>query len=118
VERDGSLSVRKRKDWETVQCREYPFITADGTSILFRESEDDTPRLELPLWRVFSRDKGTAVKTKVLAAWFRKELEAQGYTVEGRNPKGMVETSWIARLKQASAAGTDSPPQEGDVGAA
>jgi hypothetical protein len=99
VEADGTLSFRKGADWETIEPRQYPVVIADAASFHFCKSEGATPSLELPMWRVFSRDKGTGVKTNVLAAWLRRELEKQGYTVEGRSSRGMIETSWIAHLE-------------------
>jgi hypothetical protein len=103
VHEDGSFSVRKGDAWETVEPLRYVTVTADGTSILFKESENGAAAVELPMWRVFSRDRGTEVKSSVLAAWLRRELETQGYAIEGRTAKGRVETSWIARRAMPAA---------------
>lgn len=98
---DGTLSVEKDGGWQPVQPKDYPFADADGLNINLRKTQSDQPEIVLPISRVYSRDIGTRVQTKVLVKYFREYFENQGFTVKSDSKEGMVETAWNAQLNNA-----------------
>lgn len=94
---NGAITVKRRGREKVVGPREYAVVTADSSSITFKDGETELAAVEVPTGRVFSVAKGTRVEPKVIVAWLRGELEKQGYKIERRTPHGMVETSWVAR---------------------
>jgi hypothetical protein len=91
----GSLQVNRGGKWMQLDVREYANIVADGFTITFKDSRTSPP-IKLPQWRVFSREHDTPVAQDVIAAYFRKLLESNGFHVEIREPGRKLETAWVA----------------------
>jgi hypothetical protein len=92
VEHDGSVSVRRGDGWEPLPEYQYPVVTADGATIDFTPGPDGPPAVVLPQERVFSREHGVRLGSKVSAEFFRRLLASRGFNIEG--PSG---SSFTAR---------------------
>ena len=82
VEPDGSVAVRHGDAWAPLLEYEYATAAADGTTIRFTPPPDGRPALVLPQQRVYSREFGSRLRSKVSAAFFRQRLAGRGFTVE------------------------------------
>ncbi len=80
---DGSVSVRRGDSWEPLMEYQYTTVTADGNTIDFTPPPDGPPAVVLPQDRVFSREYGVRLKSKVSAEFFRRLLAGRGFAVEG-----------------------------------
>ena len=56
--------------------------TADGTTIDFTPPPYGPPAIVLPQYRVFSREYGARLESKVSAEFFRRLLAGRGFEVE------------------------------------
>jgi hypothetical protein len=83
VHPDGSVSVRTGDSWEPLMEYQYQTVTADGATIDFTPPPGGPPALALPQDRVFSREYGVRLKSKVSAEFFRRLLAARGFEIEG-----------------------------------
>jgi hypothetical protein len=83
VHPDGSVSVRRGDSWEPLMEYQYATVTADGTAIAFTPPPDGPDAVVLPQDRVFSREYGVRLKSKVSAEFFRRLLAGRGFAVEG-----------------------------------
>ena len=77
------MSVRRGDSWEPLLEYQYTTVTADGTTIDFTPPPDGPPAVVLPQDRVFSREYGVRLKSKVSAEFFRRLLAGRGFAVEG-----------------------------------
>jgi len=84
VDLDGSVSWRRENMWIPLLECEFASVKADGTTIVFTPSEGMGARLVLPQLRVFSREFGSRLRSKVSAEFFRQRLEDRGFTVAGQ----------------------------------
>ncbi len=84
VHPDGSVSVRRGSSWEPLMEYQYATVTADGNTIDFTPPPDGPPAVTLPQDRVFSREYGVRLKSKVSAEFFRRLLAGRGFDVEGQ----------------------------------
>jgi hypothetical protein len=82
VHPDGSVSVRRGDSWEPLMEYQYATVTADGTTIDFTPLPDGPPAVVLPQDRVFSREYGVRLKSKVSAEFFRRLLRGRGFDIE------------------------------------
>lgn len=83
VHPDGSVSVRRKNSWDPLMEYQYSTVTADGTTIDFTPPSDGPPAVVLPQDRVFSREYGERMPSKVIAEFFRRLLAGRGFTIEG-----------------------------------
>ena len=83
VHPDGSVSVRRKNSWDPLMEYQYSTVTADGTTIDFTPPSDGPPAAVLPQDRVFSREYGERMPSKVIAEFFRRLLAGRGFTIEG-----------------------------------
>lgn len=83
VHPDGSVSVRRGDSWEPLMEYQYATVAADGNTIEFTPLPDGPPALALPQDRVFSREYGVRLKSKVSAEFFRRLLAGRGFDIEG-----------------------------------
>lgn len=83
VHPDGSVSVRRGDSWEPLLEYQYATVTADGSTIAFTPPPDGPPAVALPQDRVFSRQYGVRLKSKVSAEFFRRLLAGRGFTLDG-----------------------------------
>jgi hypothetical protein len=95
VHPDGSVSVRRGERWEPLMEYQYATVTADGTTIGFTPPSDGPPAIVLPQYRVFSREYGARLESKISAEFFRRLLAGRGFAIEGQ-PTG---SSFTARRK-------------------
>jgi hypothetical protein len=96
VHSDGSVSVRRGDSWEPLLEYQYSAVTADGTTIDFTPPPDGPPALVLPQDRVFSREYGVRLPSKVSAEFFRRLLAGRGFDVESESS---TSSSFTARRK-------------------
>jgi hypothetical protein len=82
VHPDGSVSVRRREGWEPLMEYQYSTVAADGTTIDFTPPADGPPAIVLPQHRVFSREYGARLDSKVSAEFFRCLLAGRGFEVD------------------------------------
>jgi hypothetical protein len=82
IHADGSVSVRRGDSWEPLVEYQYSTVTADGTTIDFTPPPDGPPAVVLPQDRVFSREYGVRLKSKVSAEFFRRLLSGRGFDIE------------------------------------
>jgi hypothetical protein len=82
VHPDGSVSVRRGDSWEPLMEYQYSTVTADGRTAEFTPPADGPPAVALPQHRVFSREYGARLPTKVSAEFFRRLLGGRGFDVE------------------------------------
>lgn len=82
VHPDGSVSVRRAGGWEPLMEYQYATVTADGNMIEFIPPPDGPPAVALPQDRVFSREYGVRLKSKVGAEFFRRLLAGRGFEVD------------------------------------
>jgi hypothetical protein len=82
VHPDGSVSVRRGERWEPLMEYQYSTVTADGTTISFTPPPDGPPPIVLPQYRVFSREYGARLHSKVSAEFFRRLLASRGFAIE------------------------------------
>ncbi len=61
---------------------QYSTVEADGTTIKFTPPADGPPAIVLPQYRVFSREYGARLDSKVSAEFFRRLLAGRGFEVE------------------------------------
>ncbi|HJT96058.1 MAG TPA: hypothetical protein VJ777_29615, partial [Mycobacterium sp.] len=61
---------------------QYSTVTADGTTIDFTAPPDGPPEITLPQYRVFSREYGARLESKVSAEFFRRLLAGRGFAIE------------------------------------
>jgi hypothetical protein len=80
---DGSVSVRRADSWEPLLEYQYATVTADGDTIQFTPPPDGSPAVVLPQHRVYSREYGVRLKSKVSAEFFRTMLAERGFGVDG-----------------------------------
>ena len=83
VHPDGSVSVRSGTGWEPLMEYQYSTVTTDGATFHFTPPPDGPPAIVLPQYRVFSRENGARLDTKVSAEFFRRLLAGRGFEVEG-----------------------------------
>jgi hypothetical protein len=83
VHPDGSVSVRRGDNTEPLLEYQYSTVTADGITITFTPPPDGPPAVVLPQYRVFSREYGSRLDSKVSAEFFRRLLSGRGFEVEG-----------------------------------
>jgi hypothetical protein len=83
VEQDGSVTVRRDDSCEPLLEYQYSVATAAGTTIEFTPPRDGPPAVVLPQGRVFSREYGVRLRSKVSADFFRRLLAGRGFTIEG-----------------------------------
>lgn len=86
VHPDGSISVRMGGSWQPLLEFQYATVTADGNTIDFSPPPDGPPAVRLPQDRVFSREYGVRLKSKVSAEFFRRLLAGRGFEIEGQAP--------------------------------
>jgi hypothetical protein len=91
----GLLQVNRGGNWEPINMRDFASVTANGFRVAFKDASDKT-LLKLPQWRVFSREHDTPVAQHVIAAFFRKQMESNGFHVETREPGQKLEWAWVA----------------------
>ena len=96
VHPDGSVSVRRGDSWEPLLEYQYSTVTADGTTIEFTPPPDGPPAIVLPQDRVFSREYGARLPTKVSAEFFRRLLAGRGFEIESASSSS---SSFTARRK-------------------
>ena len=78
------IGIRAQGDsWEPLLEYQYSTVTADGTTIDFTPPSDGPPAVVLPQDRVFSREYGERMPSKVSAEFFRRLLAGRGFTIEG-----------------------------------
>lgn len=82
VHPDGSVSVRRDNSWEPLMEYQYSTVDADGTTISFTPPPDGPPAVVLPQYRVFSREYGSRLESKVSAEFFRRLLSGRGFEVD------------------------------------
>jgi hypothetical protein len=82
VHPDGSVSVRRAEGWEPLMEYQYSTVAADGTTIDFTPPADGPPAIVLPQYRVFSREYGARLDSKVSAEFFRRLLAGRGFEVD------------------------------------
>lgn len=109
VEEDGGIKVQDGSGWNPLELIEYKSVEADGVDVSFFKDDQKSPTVTLPIGRVYSRDLGTRVETKVLVKFFRDQLEACGFAVEKLSADGMVETSLRATRGDAGAVQSPGP---------
>lgn len=95
VHPDGSVSVRRAEGWEPLMEYQYSTVAADGTTIDFTPPADGPPAIVLPQYRVFSREHGARLDSKVSAEFFRRLLAGRGFEVDAPASGG----SFTARRK-------------------
>jgi hypothetical protein len=95
VHPDGSVSVRRAEGWEPLMAYQYSTVTADGTTINFTPPADGPPAIVLPQYRVFSREYGARLDSKVSAEFFRSLLAGRGFEIDAPASDG----SFTARRK-------------------
>jgi hypothetical protein len=78
VDPGESVMVRRGSDWLPVVEYEYATVNADGTTITF---EAPAGVVVLPQTRVFSRDYGCRLSSKVSAEFFRQRLTQRGFRI-------------------------------------
>jgi hypothetical protein len=83
VHPDGPLSARRGDSWVPLRGYQYSAVTADGTTTEFTPPHDGRPAITLPQDRVFSREYGVRLPSKVSAEFFRRLLAGRGFTIEG-----------------------------------
>lgn len=83
VHADGSVSVRRTDSWEPLMEYQYATVTADGDTFEFTPPPDGPPAIRLPADRVFSREYGVRLNSKVSAEFFRRLLAGRGFAIEG-----------------------------------
>jgi hypothetical protein len=88
--------VRSGDNWEPLMEYQYSAVTADGTTIEFMPPADGLPKIVLPQDRVFSREYGVRLPSKVSAEFFRRLLAGRGFDVESQSSSS---TSFTARRK-------------------
>jgi hypothetical protein len=76
------LTLRSSRDHRGAKYQ-YSAVTADGTTIEFTPPPDGPPAITLPQDRVFSRDYGVRLPSKVSAEFFGRLLAGRGFTIEG-----------------------------------
>jgi hypothetical protein len=96
IDDNGSIHFHHRGEWNPLHLEDYVEATADAFTIEFKRAGDPTPSVIFPQARVFSVQRGTRVEGKVLAAFFRERLEADGYTLEPSDPTE-TPSHWRAR---------------------
>ena len=62
---------------------QYATVTADGDTIDFTPPADGPRPVVLPQDRVFSREYGVRLKSKISAEFFRRLLAGRGFDIEG-----------------------------------
>lgn len=82
VHPDGSVSVRRGDSWEPLMEYQYSTVSADGTTIDFTPPPDGPPEIVLPQHRVFSREYGARLESKVSAEFFRRLLAGRGFQID------------------------------------
>lgn len=92
---NNSVEVNHLGDWVPLNVRDSVTVAADGFAITFKDARGSAT-VTLPQWRVYSRDYDTPVAQHVIAAFFRQQLEANGFRVETREPGRKLETAWVA----------------------
>ncbi len=96
----GMVEVNKGDLWLPLNPAEYHEVAADTFNIVFKSSEG-VEALVLPQGRVFSVDKGTRVKARVAAAFFREWLASRGFDILPWSPGMPIGERWLARRKPA-----------------
>jgi hypothetical protein len=96
VHPDGSVSVRSGDSWEPLLEYQYSAVAADGTTIKFTPPPDGPLAIVLPQDRVFSREYGARLRSKVSAEFFRRLLAGRGFEVESASSSS---NSFTARRK-------------------
>lgn len=76
------VEVRDHGVWKPLDELRHPTVKADAFNIEFSGSDEGVTPVKLPQCRVFSVDLGTRVDARVIAEFFRKRLEHQGYVIE------------------------------------
>lgn len=83
VDADGAVEVASDGGWAPLNVREYGEVSADGGAIRFTQAETGTD-LVLPQRRIFTSEHGVRLPEKVSAAFFRRLLVQEGFTVDGQ----------------------------------
>jgi hypothetical protein len=88
VEADGSVMVRRGDSWEPLLEYPYSSVTGDGTTIEFTPPPDGPPAVVLPAARVFCRENGARLTSKLSAEFFGQLLAGRGFSVDLATPGG------------------------------
>lgn len=83
VEADGSVMVRRGDSWEPLLEYQYSSVTGDGTTIEFTPPADGPPAA-----RVFCRENGARLTSKLSAEFFGQLLAGRGFSVDAATPGG------------------------------
>ena len=81
IEPDGSVAVQAGGTWPALLEYEYVCVDADGRTIEFSGPQGGN-RLTLPQQRVFSREYGVRLPSKISAEFFSSRLRLRGFDVD------------------------------------
>lgn len=82
VDERGRVEIAVDGGWEALRPRDFGTVTADGAAIRFEPAEDGRT-IVLPQRRVFEREHGARLEAEVSAAFFRRLLVEEGFTLDG-----------------------------------